>query len=33
MNETKKMYWNIPNVQGMNANNVYNIYDKFISKI
>ena len=33
MNETKKMYWNIPNVQVMNANNVYNIYDKFISKI
>lgn len=33
MNETKKMYWNIPNVQVINTDNVYNIYDKFISKM
>lgn len=33
MSETKKMYWNIPNIQVLNPNNVYNTYDKFISKV
>ncbi len=33
MSETKKMYWNIPNIQVMSVKNVYNTYDKFISKV
>ena len=33
MNETKKMYWNIPNVQVINSENIYKIYNDFIIHI
>lgn len=30
MSETNKMYWNIPNVQVINKENIYKIYNEFI---